>query len=526
MALKSRSRRDNFMAEIRRKQPIEGYNCPDYLDPIVSDYTRIDPTKPCFTKPEPGDKWSVFQAPQAITNSINTTYIVKMALDPKPEEIFPKNGNNHQNGNDHLYCFEGETGLRNGHGGLKSMMGFVLDKEYQEKSSTGYDIHIVFRGSRSGWVVRAFKEGFFSSKGNPDWVTDTDSIFNMVENTDISKFGKCSHGFSDSIDNIIRQIIASLTNIQQRRNTAPRAIYVTGHSLGGGLAAHFASAVSLGNEYSKIATGVRQMPDILESWPWERLSLITFGAPAVGDKDFAYAFNSKVYARRIVLGLDAITTKRRLKIAKVEHVGGYVHIPSKTDTKNNSDTDTNNSNIDESGIFNDHEPMNIRTKLIQWAQKWEVTPPATLPDVPENPPWQKLDHFENVLDMFQNNNPKSIVQKWLGTNFSQNLRIYLNYLIPTLEKSTSYTVTVGTNTKQETNIRSLNKVKLILSNIAMTPDEKLTKIFEELNKITSKNIGEYLKFCVILDVVYNHNNNQLPNLPNNQTEVNRIMNKI
>lgn len=62
-------------------------------------------------------------------------------------------------------------------------------------------------------------------------------------------------------------------------------VTVTGHSLGGALAALYASAMVMGSYRAALAPEVQQ-------WPWDSLELTTYGAPTVGSRSFKRAFNS------------------------------------------------------------------------------------------------------------------------------------------------------------------------------------------------------------------------------------------
>jgi hypothetical protein len=408
------SRRRDFMTQVREAQPRPGVY-PPALDPIISDYGSINPWMPCFVKPEPGSiPWLVFQAPSEITASIRDTYMVQIGTISSIMRINIINPNGGE-GTDSLYCFEGKTGLiQTGEevtSGLKSMMGFVLERQNPDRS---YDIHIAFRGSRSGSGTRAAKEAV-SSRGNPDWITDIDSVRQTVNDPQISPKGRCSRGFGNSIKTMIRPIIAALKHIHDRRKVSPRAIYVTGHSLGGALASLFSSAISLCLEEQDL---IENHP--LISWPWEALRLITFGAPTVGDMDFHYAVNSKVYAKRVVLGKDPITQKQILY-----HVGARTNLPiPPSDEFVNTTSKALN-------LFH-HEPDRIRDMLTEWVHALGNTD-----QFPDNP-WQKRRYFNDVISrsvfnaanpVFNNTHP---IQAILGTSFHNNLVQYLDILARTL----------------------------------------------------------------------------------------------
>jgi len=78
-----------------------------------------------------------------------------------------------------------------------------------------------------------------------------------------------------------------LEEVARQKQTRPSAIYVAGHSLGAALACQFASAVLWGTRYGLWGNN---MPPALRTWPWSGLSLVTYGAPVVGDWNFCRCF--------------------------------------------------------------------------------------------------------------------------------------------------------------------------------------------------------------------------------------------
>lgn len=393
--------RDTFMKSVRSiDYPLHPPYPPD-IDPVVSDYRGISPWSPCFVKALPTEPWLVFDAPSQIAAQIRTTvmYGQKLVRSLQGDEVqaelrldvLEEKENPSRQGTDYLYCFEGETGLvqasanADPKSGLKSMMGFVLDEQIDNQHPELYNVHIVFRGSRSGDAARAARQGL-ANKGNPDWITDMDSLRQKVEDPRISQEGECARGFRNSIVTMMPTIFKVLSLIQTRRGALPKTIYVTGHSLGGALATHFASAVSIGNilnNSGNVDLGLRE-------WPWENLKLITFGAPGAGNSKFAYAFNKKVYTKRVVLGTDPITFTRTrgssIRTFSSEHVGAKIKIP------------TNLKGTDQ------HKPNEIRTALIKWAEEGG----DNLTNVPREAPWQECRKFREVLNHHAFNTEESI----------------------------------------------------------------------------------------------------------------------
>ena len=281
--------------------PVGGYRGPGVLngfpdnplhDPILFRYDMIRPWARALTLAN--IRWTEQLPQRAITDQIaqvdmcyrpagsgtNTTTIQTVARAGR----FAAPG-----ARDHLIAFEGETGDKGERGqpGSQSMMGFVLKRFVL--GTEEYDIHIVFRGSRSGEVLRTAFAAFSESQaeGNPDWITDLG--FNLVGPAQgaaaVSSVGRVHRGMARSIQSMFPKITAVLARLATP-GRSPRHITTTGHSLGGGLALHFASAVLSGNRLGPRGQGPL-MPFALKGWPWTRMKLVTYGAPVVGDEDWA-----------------------------------------------------------------------------------------------------------------------------------------------------------------------------------------------------------------------------------------------
>jgi hypothetical protein len=192
---------------------------------------------------------------------------------------------------DVLLAFEGGTGDKQepGQPASQSLMGFVLLRHWAGRDD--YDVHIAFRGSRSGSAKRAVWQSFSDGRagGNPDWITDLG--YNLVRpgtgSGHIATIGAVSRGFAQSMKSILPQLFRCLSGVPAlAHRRRPNRIYVTGHSLGGALAQHFVSAVLLGDRYGPDGTG-EAMPTVLRGWPWRQIKLITFSAPRAGDAQWA-----------------------------------------------------------------------------------------------------------------------------------------------------------------------------------------------------------------------------------------------
>lgn len=263
------------------------------LDPIIYDYSRLHPWSDAISNND--GRWTEYLTPRAITARIRDVYVSARALgtsDIVVTKLAPGRNDADADAEDVLCAFEGGTGDKGERGqpALYSLMGFVLARDTRDG---GYDVHVTFRGSRSGDALRAVTGAFsdHDANGNPDWVTDLgwDVVSASTGADDITMVGGVHRGFARSMRYSLPTAFACFETIAQLRGgVSPTNIYVTGHSLGGGLAQHFASAVLLGDRYD-----VEHMPASVRGWPWRQLKLITFSAPRAGDYTWARALSKQ-----------------------------------------------------------------------------------------------------------------------------------------------------------------------------------------------------------------------------------------
>lgn len=505
MARKNSNRRTNFMQSVHAWCHNDSEGRKDYygpgstlkapcnksLDPILTQYTNFNPWVPSIVSPE--GKYLLLQPPAQITNTIKAVYMSQQ--DPtnhkaqKLSTIKTRIG-----GEDSVYCFEGRTGVTvTDTSGTWSNMGYVLKRHHADKPDD-YDVHIVFRGSRSGLAARAAVQGLIYGSGNGDWVTDTD--FNSVENdVEISNWGASCRGFRLAIKTCIPTILAALIDIKKNNpNKNPNTIYITGHSLGGALAAHFTSAMVRSTSYgpcgSKLTNG-------LDQWPWKTLKLITFSAPVVGGKRFHSAFNACVDGIRVWASGDPITQSSRLY-----HVGREVQL--------------------EGGMLstNFHEPALIRENLIILLRGMN----EDISGVPlekargQQVSWQNFDSLDAVLATI---NPSSQLGSDIFPNFKQNFLLYLNLLSNIVDKKSTYKsgniafINSGADVRKK-NIATMVQFVKNLRTHKLTShvtdktlrDRILKQKALELPQIQGDNTFNFLKLCVCLCIDF-----EPPNLP-------------
>jgi len=430
LALKGSSRRENFMTQVRAlflgnnayhgPGNTHGWAVNNALDPIVGRYDRLHPWRVAFCSPEPGN-WLCYKLPTYITDRIasvamcsyqagagnpNNATAAAQIQAPVARPLGIGGG-----GADRLYDFEGGTGTINGTPNVWSLMGCVLERHH----GGTYDVHIAFRGSRSGSGARALTYGL-AGKGNPDWVTDMD--FNtVVQDNYFSVHGSVCRGFSRSVKTSIPSILTILQHIHAQNGAPPANIYVTGHSLGGALATQFATAMVLGTTHGPDGAN---LPGNLPAWPWRSLKLITFSAPVAGGKSFHRQFNSKIFCRRVVLSQDPITQDKR-----GYHVGSEVYVTGEN-------------------TFNPvplayHEPMNVRERLYRKATQWGDAL-INVPGPNKNHvdfPWKVYDSFRALYQDQASLHPAGVLNGML-TGLDGDVLRYLGAVATVLEDSGAY----------------------------------------------------------------------------------------
>ncbi len=278
---------------------LAGYADNPLHDPTIYRYDGLSPWNGTLTNS--GKRWVEYLPPKPITDQIRDVYmcsrksgrapgavsVARIATNPKTRSTGAR---------DVLLAFEGSTGDKgeSGHPASQSLLGFVLLRHRGQGNA--YDIHIAFRGSRSGSLLRSVVQANWDTraKGSPDWITDLG--FDLADPGKgarlITTTGAVHRGFAKSIEQSLPNIFACLGKAALLKpGTRPENIFVTGHSLGGGLAQIFVSAMLMGDQYGPNGKGPA-MPPQMRQWPWPHLKLITFSAPRAGNADWAKALTT------------------------------------------------------------------------------------------------------------------------------------------------------------------------------------------------------------------------------------------
>lgn len=322
------------------------------LDPIITNYKHIDAKLPAFNRD--GERFLAVAAPAYITDNIKQIDIVRYKTKPNSfpsYDVQLQNVRQYPGGTDHLIVFEGGTGIAGNTDPAWSPMGFVLMK----KTPTGYDAHIVFRGSRSGSAISKTvwkaQDIIGDAKGNPDWITDLRSS-KQIDQPLISKYGKVTQGFAEALPTMLGPITACCKYLEQNY-PAPEHIYVTGHSLGAGLASQFASAVLQGSFGDSLRNEVK-------GWSWDNLTLMAYAQPIPGDPTWAEHFDkiSPASQHYWVSGDMVVEASANSIVGLLIDKGAHTGVQNKLNTLANCQENPHEVFVIRAGILRDLTPTN------------------------------------------------------------------------------------------------------------------------------------------------------------------------
>ncbi len=347
--------RSRLFAALREQQwsyggasGVDSYGGRSSLDAIAFNYNGIDPRASTYYNGGT-DEHIYFQAPK-LTARIDNVYYCTIDGTIKLSKSYNSSGASGMKNTDDidLYCFEGETGISARHlnkGGQKSLLGYII---YDKKAKK---IDIAFRGSRSGNLVRGFKQGYGSGNGNADWVTDTDSMpgpsadymteqalitglacNSFVPGLNINKpLTPVCYGFAHALLSCKDSIQAILKEIFKKENSDGdiKSVGITGHSLGGGIATLCKIMLKQGTYIRRyLIPAIQSNPTInndkLDSLlrVFSTAKCFTFGAPSVVDAEFNLTNNIGNEIQRYRLDKDAITKGNGyMSAGSIKHIG-------------------------------------------------------------------------------------------------------------------------------------------------------------------------------------------------------------
>lgn len=358
------------------------------LDPVLTNYKHIDAKLPTFNRD--GEIFLAVQAPGYITENIRNIEGVRYKSQPTQYpymdiERFPIR--EYPTGEDHMIVFEGGTGVYGNPDSSSagdttapswSPMGFVL----MHKTATGYDAHIVFRGSRSGsslmkTVLKA-QDVIGEAKGNPDWITDLRGS-KQIQSPLLSKVGTVTEGFGNSLPTMLGPITSACKYLEAKY-PAPEHIYVTGHSLGAGLGSQFVGAVLQGAYGDELRSQVK-------SWPWDKTILYAYAQPIPGDPAWAAAFDkASPYSQHYWVSGDSVVEATSgfvvgLLIDKGEHAGVQHKLEEVAFSKDNP-----------------HEVFIIRAAILRELAKDPTGNAALIESLKQDSTWGYYDNFTSMIN--------------------------------------------------------------------------------------------------------------------------------
>jgi hypothetical protein len=274
-------------------------------------------------------------------------------------------------------------------------------------------------------------------------------------------------------------IMACLENIAMKKQYAPSAIYVTGHSLGAALAVHFSSAVLLGSTYGWNEAQT-SMPVAIRRWPWSNIKLRPFALPVVGGETFSRSFNWTLQSARIFIEGDPVTLEAR-------HYP--VGQPYGIDPDRLKSTEEEKKKLGGSFSGARHEPFNIRRYLIKYLQvSGSLSDPLPV-GFPSDEPWKVFTTFRDLIkdpSLAGGGGPQPTrVDQILGTQFDVRLVQYMEILEAIIKSNEDKQLI--------TDLRNAIRQKCELKD--------LISLWNKFQDKFASNYAQFLGLCLVLSLV-------------------------
>ena len=191
--------------------------------------------------------------------------------------------------------------------GMLTSYGWTITSMYDENSKANEKVLVVSKTFEDGSLVK-----ILSVCGTSE-IKDAEVDFRVqkVEHNPIKNNVLVHQGFKDYADVILKNDLEKNLLYELKGNPTEK-LYITGHSLGG--------AVAIITAANLIERGI----------PANQIKVITFGAPAVGNKGFAEEYKDKIDLERVTVNGDPI--KKSLQSL------GYVHFGEVTKYKPDTKT--------------------------------------------------------------------------------------------------------------------------------------------------------------------------------------------